>query len=224
MKFTKQQIAEGMHEIGIVPLLTHENSEVAQQAMEAAYRGGARVFEFTNRKKNSFEVFAHLLTVADKLPGLMLGIGTIMDGPTTEKYIQAGAHFIISPMLKAEMAAVCHAHNIHWIPGCATVTEVVTARDQGAEIIKIFPGSVVGPQFVTAVLSVVPGLRLMVTGGVEPTEKSLSEWFAAGAMCAGMGSQLFTREIFDKKDWHKLEIRIKESITIVKRIRSQRPV
>jgi 2-dehydro-3-deoxyphosphogluconate aldolase/(4S)-4-hydroxy-2-oxoglutarate aldolase len=129
-------------------------------------RGGVRVFEITNRKANSFEIFKHLRTVADALPGMMLGIGTIMDAKTTLKFIEAGADFIISPFLKIEMAQVCHDHNIHWMPGCATLTEIVTAKEHGAEVIKVFPGSVVGPQFVSSIMPVVPDLKLMITGGV----------------------------------------------------------
>lgn len=219
MTFSKQQIVEGMKGGGIVPLFTHDNTDDAQQVLEAAYKGGIRVFEFTNRRTNSFEVFSHLLSVAKKYPDLMLGIGTIMDVPTTEKFIDAGADFIISPIMKLEMAKVCHENNIPWIPGCATLTEIVTAKVNGAEIIKLFPASVLGPVFVSSVMPVVPGLQLMITGGVEPTEKSLSSWFKAGAACVGMGSQLFTKEILANKDWPLLQQRVAECLSIVKSLR-----
>ncbi len=216
MRFNKQQIIEGIKEAGIVPLFTHDNPEDAQQVLEAAYKGGIRVFEFTNRRSNSFEVFTHLLSVAKKYPDLMLGIGTIMDGPTTKKFIDTGADFIISPIMKLEMAKVCHEYATPWIPGCATLTEIVTAKDNGADIIKLFPASVLGPVFVSSIMPVVPGLQLMITGGVEPTEKSLSSWFKAGATCVGMGSQLFTKEILANKDWHLLQQKVAECLSIVK--------
>lgn len=111
MNFSTQQIVDTMIGTGVVPLFTHDNPEDAQQVLEAAYAGGIRTFEFTNRRKNSFEVFVHLLRVAEKFPDLMLGIGTIMDSNTTKKFIEAGAHFIISPILKLEMAEVCLAHD-----------------------------------------------------------------------------------------------------------------
>lgn len=204
---------------GIVPLFTHDDPADAQQVLEAAYRGGIRVFEFTNRRKNSFEVFVHLLEVASRYPDLMLGIGTIMDAATTKRFLDAGAHFIISPILKLDMAPVCHAHDKLWIPGCATLTEIVTAKENGAEIIKVFPGSVLGPGFVSSIMPVVPDLQLMITGGVEPTEKSLSAWFNAGATCVGMGSQLFTKEILGQKDWPLLQTRVVEMLAIAKNIR-----
>src|SRR5882672_10026050 len=177
MTFSKQEIVETIKASGMVPLFTHDDPKDAQEVLEASYAGGVRVFEFTNRRKNSFEVFSHLLSAREKYPDLMLGIGTVMDGPTTKKFIEAGADFIISPIMKPEMAEVCKQHHVHWIPGCATLTEIVTAKELGAEVIKVFPGSVVGPGFVSAVMSVVPDLQLMITGGVAPNEKSLSAWF-----------------------------------------------
>jgi 2-dehydro-3-deoxyphosphogluconate aldolase / (4S)-4-hydroxy-2-oxoglutarate aldolase len=215
-RFSRQQVISGMKEGRIVPLFTHDNPKDAQEVLEAAYDGGIRVFEFTNRRDNSFEVFNHLLSVSKKYPDLMLGIGTILDGPTTKKFIDVGADFVISPIMKLEMAKVCRDHDISWIPGCATLTEIVTARDNGAEIIKLFPGSVLGPGFVSSVMPVVPGLQLMITGGVEPNEKSISSWLKAGAACLGMGSQLFTKEILEQKNWALLKQRIHEALTFAK--------
>jgi 2-dehydro-3-deoxyphosphogluconate aldolase/(4S)-4-hydroxy-2-oxoglutarate aldolase len=220
MKFTNQQIVDTMKRTGVVPLFTHDNAEEAQQVIEAAYRGGVRVFEFTNRKKNSYDVFVHILKQRSNYPDLMIGIGTIMDGATTKKFIDAGADFIISPILKLEMAEVCSAHNKLWMPGCATLTEIVTAKENGAEVIKVFPGSVLGPGFVSSIMPVVPDLQLMITGGVEPNEKNLSAWFKAGAMCVGMGSQLFTKEIIAEKNWKLLEKNVTEALDIVKKLRS----
>ena len=219
MGFSKELIKDTMKESGLVPLFTHDDVSIAKQVIDAAYQGGVRVFEFTNRRKNSFEVFTAMLAYCKKYPDLMLGIGTIMDGMTTQRFIDAGANFIISPILKLEMADVCRKNNIMWIPGCATLTEIVTARDHGAEVIKIFPGSVLGPGFVSAIKPVVPDLQLMITGGVEPNQSSLSSWFKAGAMCVGLGSQLFTKDILETKNWKLLEQRVAESLRIIKEVR-----
>ena len=151
----------------------------------------------------------------------MLGIGTIMDGATTKKYIDAGADFIISPILKLEMAEVCHKHDIAWMPGCATLTEIVTAKENGAAVIKVFPASVLGPGFISSILPVVPDLRLMITGGVEPTRENLTAWFKAGAMCVGMGSQLFTKEILLGRKWDVLEQTISQALDLVREIRKK---
>ena len=220
MTFTKEQIIEGMREKGIVPLFTHDNALEAEQVVEAAYRGGVRAFEFTNRRANSFDIFKHLVAQRARFPDLMLGIGTVMDAVTTKKFIDAGADFIISPILKLEMAEVCHRHDIAWIPGCATLTEIVTARDNGAAVIKVFPGSVLGPGFVSAIMPVVPDLRLMITGGVEPTRENLTAWFKAGAMCVGMGSQLFTKDILQSRNWDMLKDKVGQALELVRQIRS----
>lgn len=219
MKFAKQQVVQEMKRLGLVPLFTCEDEGMAIDVIDAAYRGGVRVFEFTNRRKNSFEIFSAALKHFEKYSDLMLGIGTIMDGPTAQKFIDAGAHFIISPILKTEMATVCHKHNVAWLPGCATLTEIVTANDHGADVIKIFPGSVLGPGFVSAIKPVVPDIQLMITGGVEPKKENLSAWFNAGAMCVGLGSQLFTKDILEEKNWQLLESRVRETFAMIAVIR-----
>jgi len=221
MSFKKEEIVEVMRETGVVPLFTHDNPEEAQQVVEAAYRGGVRAFEFTNRRANSFEIFSHLIRQRKKFPDLMLGIGTVMDGATTKKFIDAGADFIISPILKTEMAEVCHQYDKAWIPGCATLTEIVTARDHGAAVIKVFPGSVLGPGFVSSIMPVVPDLKLMITGGVEPTKENLSAWFGAGAMCVGMGSQLFTKEILNNRNWELLSQRVAQALELARQLRQK---
>jgi 2-dehydro-3-deoxyphosphogluconate aldolase/(4S)-4-hydroxy-2-oxoglutarate aldolase len=220
MAFTKEEIVEVMRNTGIVPLFTHDDAEDAQQVIEAAYRGGIRAFEFTNRRANSFEIFSHLVRERKKFPDLMLGIGTVMDGPTTKKFIDAGADFIISPILKPEMAEVCGKHDVPWIPGCATLTEIVTAKEHGAAVIKVFPGSVLGPGFVSAIMPVVPDLKLMITGGVEPTKENLAAWFKAGAMCVGMGSQLFTKDILQNRNWGLLTEKVAQALVLAKQIRN----
>lgn len=222
MAFSKNDIIKVMRETGVVPLFTHDNAQEAQQVVEAAYRGGVRAFEFTNRRANSFEIFSHLVAQRKKFPDLMLGIGTVMDAQTTKKFIDAGADFIISPILKTEMAEVCDGYNKAWIPGCATLTEIVTARDHGAAVIKVFPGSVLGPGFVSSIMPVVPDLKLMITGGVEPTRENLSAWFSAGAMCVGMGSQLFTKDILQNKNWDLLSQKVKQAIDLVEQIRNDK--
>lgn len=215
MKSQKQQIINSIRESGLVPLFTTDNVDDAIQVVEAAYFAGIRVFEFTNRRQNSYHVFSAVLKYCEQFPDLMLGIGTIMDGEITERFIDAGAQFIISPIMKIEMAHVCHKHNMLWIPGCATLTEVVTAKEYGADIIKIFPASVLGPEFIAAIMPVVPDLQLMITGGVEPTEENLRAWFKAGAMCVGMGSQLFTKEIMATKNWPALQDRIRLALALI---------
>lgn len=217
--FSSDSIQQAMRTSGMIPVFYHADVEIAKAVLDATYKGGIRVFEFTNRGENAFQVFTQLLKHAAQYPDLMLGIGTVMSADVTRKYLDAGAHFIVSPILKPEMAPVCHQQNTLWIPGCATLTEIVTAKDLGAKVIKIFPGSVLGPGFVAAVMPVVPGLQLMPTGGVEPTESNLSAWFKAGVVCVGMGSQLITKDIIEKKNWDLLQQKVAEAFVLLKKIR-----
>ena len=218
-KFSKSEVDQGLRSSGMIPVFFHSDIAVATAVMDAAYKGGVRVFEFTNRGGNAFQVFTQLLAHAQQYPDLMLGIGTIMDVPTTQNFIDAGTHFIVSPILKPLMAEVCHKQDKLWVPGCATLTEIVNAKDLGASIIKIFPGSVLGPGFVSAIMPVVPGLQLMPTGGVEPTEANLKAWFKAGVVCVGMGSQLFTKEILETKNWPLLQQRVSDAFEIIRKIK-----
>jgi 2-dehydro-3-deoxyphosphogluconate aldolase / (4S)-4-hydroxy-2-oxoglutarate aldolase len=220
--FSKKQIITAMKDTGMIPVFFNADVDIATGVLDAAYRGGVRVFEFTNRGGNAYEVFCTLVNHIDRYPDLMLGIGTIMDGATAQKFIDAGAHFIVSPVLKPEMAPVCAKSERPWIPGCGTLTEIVTAKELGAEIVKLFPGSVLGPGFVSAVMPVVPGLQLMPTGGVEPTEQNLSAWFRAGVACVGMGSQLITKDILEKKDWPALEAKVREAMALLAKIRTRK--
>lgn len=219
MTFSKSQIISTLKSTGICPMFYHGDADVARSIVDVSYEGGVRAIEFTNRGPNAFEVFKDLLKYSEKYDGLIIGIGTIIDAKATEKYIKAGAQFIVSPILRPEMADACKKHDILWIPGAATITEIVNAKLLGADIIKIFPASVLGPGFVSSVLPVVPDLQLMATGGIEPSYQSLSTWFNAGIVCAGLGSQLITKDILAKKDWHTLKHKVNDAITIVRQLR-----
>jgi 2-dehydro-3-deoxyphosphogluconate aldolase/(4S)-4-hydroxy-2-oxoglutarate aldolase len=214
MKFTTDKILEELKRTGIVPVFYHPDVDVAKAVVESCYRGGIRVFEFTNRGKNAHAVFVALVDYIKKFPDLILGIGTIIDSSDIEKFAAAGANFIVSPVLKTEMAGLCRTYNVPWIPGCGTLTEIIAAKEAGAELIKVFPGFVLGPKFVSAALSVVPDLKLMPTGGVEPTAESLTALFNAGVYCVGMGSQLITNATLEKKQWGELEQKVAQVIAI----------
>jgi 2-dehydro-3-deoxyphosphogluconate aldolase/(4S)-4-hydroxy-2-oxoglutarate aldolase len=176
----------------LVPVFFHADAAYAQDMVRACYAGGIRVFEFTNRGANAFEVFQELakLTATD-CPDLVLGIGTIYNAADAERFIAAGAAFVVQPVTTTDVAAVCQRHDVAWVPGAMTLNEIYAATQLGAQLVKVFPGNVVGPDYIKAVRGPMPATKLMVTGGVEPTEASLAEWFGAGINAVGIGSQLF---------------------------------
>jgi 2-dehydro-3-deoxyphosphogluconate aldolase/(4S)-4-hydroxy-2-oxoglutarate aldolase len=176
----------------LVPVFFHADAAHAQDMVRACYAGGVRVFEFTNRGANAFEVFQELakLTATD-CPDLVLGIGTIYNAADAERFIAAGAVFVVQPITTADVAEACQRHDVAWVPGAMTLNEIYAATQLGAQLVKVFPGNVVGPDYIKAVRGPMPATKLMVTGGVEPTEASLAEWFGAGINAVGIGSQLF---------------------------------
>ena len=195
-KFSKLQVLNTLNENGIVPVFYHQEANICKEILQAVYDGGVRVFEFTNRGDGAHKVFEEILAFANaSLPGMILGIGSIVDSGTASLYIQIGANFIVSPITNPEMASTCNRRKIPWMPGCGSLTEINYAESLGADIVKIFPAQQVGgPEFIKAVKAPCPWSSIMPTGGVQPTDENLKEWFSAGAHCVGLGSQLFVKD------------------------------
>lgn len=220
-QYSRIAVAEQMKATGIVPVFYHADVQTCKDILKACYDGGARIFEFTNRGDFAHEVFAELVKYATKeLPGMMLGVGSVIDAGTTALYLQLGANFIVSPLINAEMAKTCNRRKIAWMPGCGSVTEINYAEELGAEVVKIFPGSQVGgPSFVKAVKGPLPWSSIMPTGGVSPTEENLKEWFSAGVHCVGIGSKLFQKKEDGSFDLKKIEEKVQEALQIVESLK-----
>jgi 2-dehydro-3-deoxyphosphogluconate aldolase/(4S)-4-hydroxy-2-oxoglutarate aldolase len=211
-----------MQEIGVIPLYYNPDINICKDVISACYRGGMKIFEFTNRGDMAHELFAELMKWGHKeMPDLVLGVGTVVDAGTCSIYIQLGAKFIVSPLLNEEMARVCNRRKVLWIPGCATASEIGKAEELGAEVVKLFPGPTVGgAKFLKAYLGPCPWSNIMPSGGVSPTQENLTEWFDAGAFCVGMGSQLITREIIANKEYDKLQKVSREAMDIIQNLKS----
>lgn len=218
-RFTRIDVALKMKETGMVPVFYHKDIEVCKKVLNACYKGGVRVFEFTNRGDFAHEVFSELTKYAAKnCPEMIMGVGSVIDAPTTALYLQLGTDFIVSPIMDEEMAKICNRRKVSWSPGCGSVTEVVKAHELGAEVVKIFPGSQVGgPAFVKAVKGPFPYASIMPTGGVSPTEENLKEWFEAGVHCVGMGSKLFVKKEDGSFDYEAVNQKVKTALAIVKK-------
>ena len=218
-RYTKSDILQQMGITGLIPVFNHHDQETAAEVMVNAYEAGIRVFEFTNRGDNATEVFSHLVELSQKLDGLILGIGTIWTAKEALKFLKLGAQFIVSPGLVPEIAEKMNEENVLWIPGCGTISEVNAAIQLDAEMVKIFPGNVLGAEFVKAVKSVLPGVKIMPTGGVKPTADNLGKWFAAGVYCVGMGSQLFSKNLIASGNFVQLQDEISDALSLVRSIR-----
>lgn len=220
-RFTRLQTYAKLIETSLVPIFYHPDVEVCQEVLAASYRAGIRVFEFTNRGDFAHEVFGALNKyAAQHCPEMILGAGTIFEAGTASLYIQLGACFIVSPVLKPDVAITCNRRKIGWIPGCATMNEVSQAEELGAEVVKVFPGDVVGTTFVKGLKAPMPWTTIMVTGGVKPEAENLTAWFNAGAACVGMGSQLISAEHLKNRDYAAMEAQIKAAMELVKQVKT----
>ncbi len=208
----------------MVPVFYHKDIEIAKQVLKACYEGGVRAFEFTNRGDFAHEVFGELIKFAAKeCPKMILGIGSVVDAGTASLYLQLGANFVVGPLLNPDIFKVCNRRQVPYTPGCGSVSEIGYAQELGAEIVKVFPaGNVGGPSFVKNVKAPMPWSNLMVTGGVEPTEQNLSQWFNAGVACVGMGSNLFPKEVIELKDWGKITDLCKSAFKIIEKVRTKK--
>jgi 2-dehydro-3-deoxyphosphogluconate aldolase/(4S)-4-hydroxy-2-oxoglutarate aldolase len=204
-----------------VPLFYNRDTGICKEVIAACYKGGAKVFEFTNRGDFAHEVFAELKKWAnDTYPDLMIGTGSVPDAPTAAIFMQMGADFIVSPFLNPEIARICNRRKVLWIPGCGTLTEISEAEELGAEIVKIFPGPAVGgPAFVKAVRGPCPWTSIMPTGGVDPSEESLRQWFSAGVVCVGMGATLLDEKLVKRGDWATLSKNVRNTLDIIKKLK-----
>ncbi len=219
-QFTRIEVASVMKENGMVPLFFHEDVDLGKSVLKACYDGGARLMEFTSRGDFAFEIFGELNKYALKeLPGMILGVGSVTDAAAASLYMQLGANFIVTPVLREDIAIVCNRRKVLWSPGCGTLTEISRAEELGCEIVKLFPGDIYGPQFVKGIKGPCPWTSIMPTGGVSPTEENLKGWFDAGVTCVGMGSKLISKEILANKDFTGLEKKVKEALSIIKKVK-----
>jgi len=221
-QFTRLEVTHQIYETGLIPIFYHPDLEIAKNIVKACYDGGVRVMEYTNRGDFAHALYAELNRyVIRSLPGMIFGAGTILDGATAALYLQKGANFIVSPVLKDDIAVICNRRKVAWIPGCGSVTEISHAEELGAEFVKIFPAqSVGGPDFIKAVKGPMPWTSFIITGGVTTDEDNLRQWFKAGACCVGMGSHLITKEIIRTKNYDLLQEKTAQVISLIKKIKS----
>ncbi len=219
-QFTRIEVATVMKETGMVPLFYHSDIEVSKKVLKACYNGGARLMEFTARGDFAHEIFGELTKYAIKeLPGMVMGVGSVTDAAAASLYMALGANFIVTPVLREDIAMVCNRRKVLWSPGCGSLTEIVKAEELGCEIVKLFPGGIYGPNFVKGIKAPQPWTSIMPTGGVSPTEESLSSWFKAGVTCVGMGSKLMIKNAEGNFDYKKIQEVTQSAIEIIKTLK-----
>lgn len=223
-RYTRLQVLNTILDIGLVPVFYDPDIEVAKKVARACLEGGCRLLEFTNRGDHAAEVFSSLeLYCRKELPELVLGVGSVLDPYTAGIYINAGANFVVGPLLNAEVARICNRRKIPYSPGCGSATEISQAEELGCEIIKIFPGAEVGgPSFVKAILGPCPWVSMMPTGGVECTEASLKAWFGAGVVAVGVGSNLIRKDLLKAGNYAGLTDVVKQTLALIQGVRAKK--
>ncbi len=207
----------------LMPLYFAADETVSVDVLKALYSAGCRVIEYTNRGKEALLNFKKLRSVCDnEMKDMLLGAGTIKDANAAEKFVDAGADFLISPGLAEDVFDIAYSNKILWVPGCMTATEIIKAEKFGIQLIKLFPGNILGPSYVSAIKDIFPDLLFMPTGGVEVEKENLQNWFSAGVCAVGMGSKLITKQILENKEYAKITSLAKEALMIIKDVKSKK--
>ena len=217
----KEHLLKLIPEQGILPLYFYKDAEVTLEVLRALFRAGIRTVEYTNRGEAALNNFKAMRTLCDgELKGMYLGVGTIKNGEQAQAFIDAGADYIISPGLVPSAAAVADKNGMLWLPGCMTPSEIIAAENLGAKFIKLFPGNMLGPEFMSTIKELFPNLIFMPTGGVDTTKENIGAWFKAGVVAVGMGSKLISKQLLEAKDYATIESLTKEVLATIASIRN----
>lgn len=217
---SNQQLIDRIKEQGLLPLFYHADPLVCVEVVKALYAAGIRIVEFTNRGAQALSNLKQLHELRrQELPGLIIGAGTITSADQATRFLEAGADFLVSPVFDSDVCDVAYLQKVLWIPGCMTPTEIHVAAQAGIQLIKLFPGSVLGPGFVQAIRELFPGIQFMPTGGVEATVSNLQAWFKAGVVAVGMGSQLITKEALAAGDYGSISNHTANALQLITSIR-----
>ena len=216
----KKELMQLIPEQGILPLYFYKNTEVSLQVLKALYKSGIRAVEYTNRGEAALQNFKKMRELCDaELEGMYLGIGTIKNRQMAETFINAGTDFIICPGLVEEVAEIADKNEMLWVPGCMTPSEIIRAENLGAKMIKLFPGNILGPEFMSSIKALFPDLLFMPTGGVDLDKENIAKWLKAGVCAVGMGSKLISKELLEQKNYLKIEELTKQAMDILKSLR-----
>jgi len=217
---TKQNVADIILQQGILPLYFNPDETVSIEVLRAIYRAGVKAVEYTNRGEAALKNFKKLAEVRNnEMPGMLLGVGTIKNLQHAESYLNAGADFLVSPGFIPEVVDFANSRDIFYAPGCMTPSEIIAAENKGITFIKLFPGNLLGPEFVSSIKDIFPKLLFMPTGGVDTTKENIEGWFKAGVCAVGMGSKLISKKLMEQKDYALIEKLTKEVLATIQSIK-----
>jgi 2-dehydro-3-deoxyphosphogluconate aldolase/(4S)-4-hydroxy-2-oxoglutarate aldolase len=200
-QYTRHQVITEMHNSGMIPLFYDPDIEISKNIV-------------------AHEVFRELIRfVNESLPGMIIGVGSVTDAASASHYLMNGANFIVTPVFREDIAIVCNRRKVLWSPGCGSLTEIAKAEEMGAEIVKLFPGNIYGPEFVKAIKGPQPWTSIMPTGGVTTEKENLKAWFDAGVSCVGLGSKLISKELVKNQDYDQISNTIKKTLALIQTLK-----
>ena len=216
----KDQISQTIIDQGMLPLYFNADETVSVEVLRAIYKAGIKAVEYTNRGEAALKNFKKLVEVRNSdMAGLLLGVGTIKNLQDAESYISSGADFMVSPGFIKEVADFATGKDIFYAPGCMTPGEIIAAENSGIKFIKLFPGNLLGPEFLSSIKDIFPKLLFMPTGGVDTTKENIEGWFKAGVSAVGMGSKLISKKLMEAKDYAAIEKNTKEVLELISSIK-----
>jgi 2-dehydro-3-deoxyphosphogluconate aldolase / (4S)-4-hydroxy-2-oxoglutarate aldolase len=184
----------------VVAVLRVKEENKLQNVIEAIFAGGISVVEITMTVPNAIQLIEKMNDKLDQ--NIIIGVGSVLNSKAAEDAVKAGAKYVVSPVFKKEIVETAHRFDVPVMPGCFTPTEIQTAFEAGADVVKVFPADVVGMEFFKAILAPMPHLKLMPTGGVSLT--NAGDWINAGACAVGIGSALLDKKAIQENDYFKL--------------------
>src|SRR6185369_14820963 len=218
----KKLVSNRIVEQGILPLYFNADEAVSVEVLRAIFKAGIRAVEHTNRGEAAFRNFKKLVEVkSNEMPDMFLGVGTIKTLQQAESYMDTGADFLVSPGLISEVVDFANSKNVFYAPGCMTPSEIIASENKGISFIKLFPGNLLGPEFVSSVKEIFPKLLFMPTGGVDTTKENLEAWFKSGVCAVGMGSKLVSKKLMEQKDYAAIEKLTKEVLDMIQKIKNK---
>lgn len=218
-----QKASDAIVAQGILPLYFNADETVSVEVLRAIYRAGIKAVEYTNRGDAALANFKKMVQVRNaEMQGLLLGIGTIKNLKQAEDYVAAGADFLVSPGFVPEVASYATGKDIFYAPGCMTPTEIIAAENAGIKFIKLFPGNMLGPDFLSGIKDIFPKLLFMPTGGVDTTKESIAGWYKAGVSAVGMGSKLISKKLMEAKDYATIEKDTKAVLEIINEVKASK--
>jgi 2-dehydro-3-deoxyphosphogluconate aldolase / (4S)-4-hydroxy-2-oxoglutarate aldolase len=217
-----EKVTHAIVEQGMLPLYFNADETVSLDILKTIYKAGVKAIEYTSRGEAAYNNFKKIVELRNaEMPGLLLGIGTVKNLAQAKEYIAAGADFLVSPGFVLEIAEYAVSNDIFYAPGCMTPTEIIAAENAGVKFIKLFPGNMLGPEFLSGIKDIFPKLLFMPTGGVDTTRENIEGWFKAGVCAVGMGSKLISKKLMEQKDYSTIESETIAVLDLIKAIKNK---